>query len=132
MINIVTGDTRPIFKQIVDGIRLKIASGELVEGNKLPSVRGLALQLMINSNTVNKAYGELITLGLVESRQGLGFFVCPPRQLLSHKERQRRLDQAVDTFVIQTTGLDFSNDELLTAVSEKLPVKNLKKRTGSD
>ena len=48
---IVTGDARPIFRQIVDGIRKEIATGNLSHGCKLPSVRGLAMQLMINANT---------------------------------------------------------------------------------
>ena len=55
MLNIATGDTRPINRQIVDGVRRLIASGELPVGAALPSVRGLAQQLSINPNTVAKA-----------------------------------------------------------------------------
>ncbi|WP_346948977.1 GntR family transcriptional regulator, partial [Dyella sp.] len=59
MIDIATGDVRPISKQIVDAVRLKVATGELTPGWQLPSVRGLAQQLTINPNTVAKAYAEL-------------------------------------------------------------------------
>ena len=55
MIQIATGDPRPIGKQIVDAVRMKIATGELGAGDQLPSVRGLAQQLTINPNTVAKA-----------------------------------------------------------------------------
>ena len=72
MIQIATGDPRPISKQIVDGIRMKVATGELELGMQLPSVRGLAQQLTINPNTVAKAYAALTAEGWLESRQGLG------------------------------------------------------------
>jgi GntR family transcriptional regulator len=75
MIQIATGDPRPISKQIVDGIRLQIASGELELGAQLPSVRGLATQLVINPNTVAKAYRELEHEGVIELRHGAGAFV---------------------------------------------------------
>ena len=63
MIQIATGDPRPISKQIVDAIRMKIATAELARGDQLPSVRGLAQQLTINPNTVAKAYAELVNEG---------------------------------------------------------------------
>ena len=55
LIQIATGDSRSISKQIVDSIRMKIATGELLPGGQIPSVRGLAQQLRINPNTVAKA-----------------------------------------------------------------------------
>ena len=60
MVQIATGDPRAISKQIVDGVRMQIATGELKLGAQLPSVRGLAQQLTINPNTVAKAYAELV------------------------------------------------------------------------
>jgi GntR family transcriptional regulator len=122
MLNIATGDTRPINRQIVDGVRRLIASGELPVGAALPSVRGLAQQLSINPNTVAKAYGELTLEGWVESRAGLGLFVLPPRQLLSDAERARRLDEAVDRFTGDVIGLGYGNDEILDRVATELSV----------
>ncbi|WP_417465181.1 GntR family transcriptional regulator [Kordiimonas sp.] len=119
-IQIVTGDARPIFKQIVDGIRMEIARGELPVGTKLPSVRGLAMQLMINANTVAKAYGELTAQGLVEPRQGLGLFVSEPRQLLSEEEQKKRLHTAVDTFVNEVAYLEFRTEDILKEVQDAL------------
>lgn len=65
MLQIVTGDPRPIHRQIVDGVRRLIANGELPVGAALPSVRGLAQQLTINPNTVARAYGELTRKSVV-------------------------------------------------------------------
>lgn len=119
-IQIVTGDARPIFKQIVDGVRMEIAHGNLGTGAKLPSVRGLAMQLMINANTVAKAYADLTAQGLVEARQGLGLFVSEPRQLLSEEEQEKRLKTAVETFVNDVAYLEFSEAELLARVANAL------------
>lgn len=120
MLNIATGDTRPINRQIVDGVRRLIASGELPVGAALPSVRGLAQQLSINPNTVAKAYGELTLEGWVESRAGLGLFVLQPRQLLSDAERERRLGEAVDRFTGDVIGLGYSGAEVLDRVAGEL------------
>ena len=113
-------DPRPIIRQITDGIRLQIASGDLPVGSQLPSVRGLAVQLTINPKTVAKAYTELTNDGWLDSRQGLGLFVATPRQRLSETERERRLALAVETFVAEVVGLDFPLERVLDHVSDTL------------
>jgi GntR family transcriptional regulator len=112
MLQIATGDARSISKQIVDAVRMKIATAELVTGDQLPSVRGLAQQLCVNPNTVAKAYTELTTEGWVESRQGLGLYVATPRQRLSDAERARRLDEAIARFIRDVIALDYPPDEV--------------------
>ena len=120
MIQVNTGDARPLFRQIVDGIRLKVASGEFPAGMKLPSVRGLALMLTVNTNTVAKAYAALADEGLVEARRGVGLFVCEPRQTLSDDERERRLRQALKEFVGAVVSLGFPAETLLERVASEL------------
>lgn len=120
MIEIATGDPRPISKQIVDGVRMKVATGDLQLGMQLPSVRGLAQQLGINPNTVAKAYAELTAEGWLESRQGLGLFVAPPRQRLSRGERDRRFDEAVSRFVHDVVALDVPAGEVLSRLDAEL------------
>ncbi|ANB19568.1 GntR family transcriptional regulator [Dokdonella koreensis] len=110
MIQIATGDSRPIGKQIVDAVRMKIATGELESGDQLPSVRGLAQQLTVNPNTVAKAYAELTAEGWLEARQGLGLYVAPPRQRLSDAERARRLDEAIGRFLNEVVALGYPHD----------------------
>ena len=119
MIQIATGDPRPIGKQIVDAVRMKIATGELGTGDQLPSVRGLAQQLTINPNTVAKAYAELTTEGWLESRQGMGLYVAAPRQRLSDDERARRLDDAIGRFVNDVIPLGFPPDEVQARVGHE-------------
>jgi len=120
MIQINTGDSRPIFRQIVDSIRRQIAASELAPGTKLPSVRGLAMQLTVNTNTVAKAYNELTAQGWVESRPGLGLFVSKPRKLFSDREQERRLDAAIQQFINQVIGLDYDADALLARLERDL------------
>jgi GntR family transcriptional regulator len=112
MLQIATGDPRPIGKQIVDAVRMKISTGELEPGDQLPSVRGLAQQLRVTPNTVAKAYAELTAEGWLDARQGLGLYVAPARQRLSDAERERRLDEAIQRFLHDVIALDFAPDEV--------------------
>jgi GntR family transcriptional regulator len=127
MLQIVTGDPRPIIRQITDGVKRLVAGGELQAGDALPSVRGLAQQLSINPNTVAKAYAELTAEGWLLSRAGLGLFVAEQRQRLSDAERARRLDEAVDRFVGDVIGLDYPADTVLGRVADELSHYGLKK-----
>jgi len=119
-LQIAAGDPRPIVRQIVDAIRMKIATGELESGDQLPSVRGLAQQLTVNPNTVAKAYAELTTEGWLDARQGLGLYVAEPRQRLSQSERARRLDDAVSRFVHDVVALGYRRDEIIARVDREL------------
>jgi GntR family transcriptional regulator len=119
-ISVTTGSRTPIYRQIVDQARLAVATGALPPGQAMPSVRSLAERLVVNANTVVKAYSELVRDGVLESQQGLGFFVAAKRQIYSKAERVRRLRQAVDTFVHEAVFLDFSADEIRKAVDQKL------------
>jgi GntR family transcriptional regulator len=118
--HITTGSGTPIYRQIVDQVRLAVATGALSAGDAMPSVRSLAERLLVNANTVVKAYGELVRDGVLDSQHGLGFFVAPKRQIYSEAERRRRLGQALDAFVREAVFLDFTDDEIRQAVDEKL------------
>jgi GntR family transcriptional regulator len=120
VIEIATGDPRPLFRQIVDGIRRKVVSGELPAGNRLPSVRALAMQLTINPNTVAKAYAELTAEGVIEAQKGVGLFVAARRQRLSDEERQRRLDEAIDQMVSAVLPLGYEPDEVAERLRREL------------
>jgi GntR family transcriptional regulator len=119
-IRVATGQGTPIYRQIVEQVRMAAATGEIPTGFALPSVRSLAEQLVINPNTVAKAYGELARDGVLESRQSLGYFVAPKRQIYSRSERTRRLRQAAAVYVKEAICLDFSADEIQAAVNEIL------------
>jgi len=81
----------PIFRQIMHQIQRAVAARSVRVGEQLPAVRTLAEALVINPNTVARAYQELIREGLLESRSGRGVFVAERRQVFSEAEQERRL-----------------------------------------
>jgi GntR family transcriptional regulator len=119
-IDLTTGSGTPIYRQIIEQVRLGVATRALVAGDSMPSVRTLAEQNLVNPNTVVKAYAELVREGVLESHHGKGFFVAEKRQVYSRAERLRRLRQAVEAFVHEAVFLDFTPDEIRQVVNEKL------------
>ena len=80
MLTIDTRDPRPIYQQVVDGIKQAIARGELQEGESLPPVRQLASDLGVNLNTIATAYRELQKDGLITVKHGSGSVVTSRRE----------------------------------------------------
>lgn len=92
-------DSRPIYEQIVDKFRLLIINGVLKSEDKMPSVRTLAMDLSINPNTIQKAYGELERQGYIYTVKGRGNFVSEISKLVEdyRKEVFDKLDDVCDT-----------------------------------
>jgi GntR family transcriptional regulator len=127
-VEVIPGSGEPIYAQIGAQIRRAVASGRLGEGDQLPPVRTLAEQLTVNPNTVARAYSELTAEGLLESQAGRGVFIARRRQMLSAKERERRLDEAIRRFLNDTAFLDLTLhhiikrlETLASAYSKKTP-----------
>ena len=87
----------PVYRQIIDQVRGGMASGSLVAGDQLPTVRQLAVDLAINPNTVARAYRELELGGLLETHQGTGTFISAQKIKRGDAERERQLTQIVET-----------------------------------
>ena len=111
-LRISTGSSTPIFRQIIDQVRLGVATGRLKEGDPLPSVRALAEQIVVNPNTVAKAYTELARDGVIATHQGKGVFVAAPRPIYTTAERQRRLEPALANLVREAIALGFCEEEV--------------------
>ncbi len=114
------GGNLPIYRQLIDQVRYGIASGSLEIGEKLPSVRSLSEQLVVNHNTVAKAYNELVREGVLESRHGKGVFVGPQRERYTKAEKNRRLSASLDAFLSEARSLGLDDKQITTAVSERL------------
>jgi len=115
-----TGSNTPIYQQITDQVRLAVTTGRLAVGDQLPSVRALAEELVVNPNTVARAYGELMREGLLEARSGRGVFITPKRKIYSRAEGGRRLEALLDALMGEAMILDFKPDELRAAFEAKL------------
>lgn len=125
MIQINTQDGTPIYIQIVRQFKYLIAMGSLKAGDELPPVRVLAQQLLINPNTVAKAYKELENEGLIYTRPGAGTYVAPTRTLFSDEERYRIMGEHVDTLLVTAKHLNFSLDNLFSLIKERAGKINL-------
>lgn len=113
LLGLIPGDERPIYSQIADRVTFAIASGALRPGELVPSVRELAKQLVVNPNTVARAYRELQADGLLDAVRGTGMAVtgeAPERCRASRRDLVReRLRAAIDE--ARRSGLDPSEIE---------------------
>ncbi len=119
-IQITAGSSQSLYRQIVDQVRRLVASEKLALGESLPSVRQLAKELMINPNTVAKAYAELVRDGVLESQAGRGYFIARRKNIYSKIERLRRLDEALDLLISEAVTLDFSSEEIVDRLHSRL------------
>jgi GntR family transcriptional regulator len=115
-----TSSRVPIYRQLMDQVRQGVARGRLRPGSRLPSVRVLSRELVVNPNTVARAYTELEREGVLNTRQGLGVFVAEPQADLSTAARRERLSQALDRFLTEAVHLGFSADEVLSAITKRI------------
>jgi GntR family transcriptional regulator len=119
-IAISTGSSVPIYKQITDQVRLAVATGKLSIDDQLPSVRALAEELVLNPNTVARAYGDLAREGLIEARAGRGVFIIRKRKVFTREEGRRRLEPLLDSLIGEAMAMDFTGDDLRQAFEKKL------------
>jgi len=108
----------PFYKQIILQIEMAIADGRLTTGDQLPTVRGLAVELQVNPNTVARAYNELEIRGLVNSQQGTGTFISDKEVVLDDIERERVLSELTRDFITKASSYGFSIDELTNYLKE--------------
>src|SRR5579871_5166555 len=109
----------PIYRQIQDQIRYGIASGRLLPGEQLPTVRALAVDLKVNPNTVIKAYTELERQGILTTEQGSGTFVAAlPAVALGPADRQAKLAALCAEFLGQVAQYGFGPDDVLKAIRQ--------------
>lgn len=110
---------QPIYQQLVQQVREGIARGSLKPSEQLPSVRQLSRDLVINPNTVARAYTELEREGLLNNRPGLGVFVAAPKDELTKDARRQRLLESLDRFLTEAVHLAFSAEEVLQLVTTR-------------
>ena len=112
-------DGTPIYQQVMQQVRLLVSTGRLEPGEQLPAVRRLAQQLLINPNTVARAYRELESGGVVKSRRGAGVFVAEGSSPLSRKEKNRLVNERIDALLIEADQLNFDTETVLTMVKQR-------------
>src|SRR3954463_6101523 len=112
-IHISTADGVPIYLQIVNQIKYLVSSGRLTAGEELPPIRALAEQLVVNPNTVARAYRELEAAGIGEKRRTAGTYVSDQGSPLARRERLKILTERVDALLAEARQMDVSFEELI-------------------
>jgi GntR family transcriptional regulator len=118
-IHISTNDGVPIYVQVVNQIKFLVASGRLSAGDELPPIRVLAAKLLINPNTVARAYRELETAGIVEKRRTAGTFVSEQGSPLARRERIKILTERIDTLLAEASHMGVTFDDVMKLVEQR-------------
>lgn len=107
-----TSSGRPIYEQITDQIKSAIVTGQLAEGEQLPSIRALANSLRVSAITTKRAYADLEAAGLIETVQGKGTYVAGGNAELIREEQLRQVEELLARAVERGRGVGLSDDEI--------------------
>lgn len=118
-IHISPNDGVPIYLQIIQQIKYLVASGRLVAGEELPPIRTLAEQLLVNPNTVARAYRELEVAGVVTKRRTAGTYVSEAGSPLARSEQWRILTERVDALLAEAQQMNVSTEEIIELILER-------------
>jgi GntR family transcriptional regulator len=109
----------PLYVQLQQQIQHRILSGQLSHGTQLPSVRELSAELHINPLTVAKVYQILEREGFVETKRGIGTYVCHQAPHLKMDARRTQISGAVERLVMEALHLDLNEKEIQALLSDK-------------
>ena len=129
-IQILPGLDKPIYAQIVAQISENVAKGELSPGDKLPAVRKLAAELVINPNTVARAYNVLEQAGLVTTKTGSGTFISDPKLRTTDAADINMLTERMDTIITRGINLGLKSGDLVAMFKERLGKFANKQKSG--
>ena len=118
-IHISTNDGLPIYQQIVNQIKYLVASGRLATGEQLPPVRNLAELLLVNPNTVARAYRELESAGVLSTRRGAGVFISNAGSPLARREQNRILTERIDILLAESRQMNIGLDEVIKLLRQR-------------
>jgi GntR family transcriptional regulator len=109
--------TKPIYIQIMEKINKKIVRNEWKAGDKLPSVREMAVQTGVNPNTIQRTYSELERMGIVETRRGQGTFVTENVEVIERLREQLKRDIVAD-FIRNMTEFGFTMNDIIASLKD--------------
>ncbi len=118
-IHISPHDGVPIYLQIVNQVKYLVASGRLEPGAELPPIRTLAEQLLVNPNTVARAYRELEIAGVVVKRRTAGTYVSDAASPLARRQRLKIISERVDALLAEARQMNIQTDELIELIQER-------------
>lgn len=123
-IRITPSDGVPIYVQVVNQIKYLVAAGRLKAGEELPPIRTLAETLVVNPNTIARAYRELEVLGIVEKRRTAGTYITDQGSPLARRERMKILSHRIDLMLAEAGNMNVPFEDVLKLVQQRNSVLN--------
>jgi GntR family transcriptional regulator len=111
--------SKPIYLQIADRIIREIVRKELSPGDKLPSVREMAVQSGVNPNTIQRTYSELERMDIVETRRGQGTFVTEKEEVLSVLNEKVQ-EEVIELFIKNMRELGLTKEQMIKGLERYL------------
>jgi len=118
-IHVSSSDGLPIYLQIVNQVKYLVASGRLTTGAEMPPIRVLAEQLLVNPNTVARAYRELEQAGVVEKRRTAGTYVSDQGSPLARRERIKILSERIDGLLAEARQMGVDLEDIVKLVQQR-------------
>jgi GntR family transcriptional regulator len=120
----------PIYEQVKKEILRLVATGRLKAHDPLPSIRDLAAEIIVNPNTVARAYRELEQVGLISTQKGRGSFVAPRAGPDAENDRKTHLARVMDEAIAEARKFDLGEEDILRIFEERLGKNATKTRGG--
>jgi len=111
-------DGAPIYRQIIQQIEYAILSGRMRPGDRLPTIRSLAVELKTNPNTIAKAYGELEIRGILATQVGSGTYIADKKPVIEDDSLDRKIHELVGRFVRDMRDLGVEKRELTRVLAD--------------
>lgn len=118
-LHVSTSDVVPIYLQIVQQIKSLVAAGRLAPGEELPPIRVLAEQLLINANTVARAYRALATAGVLTNRSTAGTYVADGAVPLAREQSLEVLAGRVDALLVEARRMKIGLETVLELIRQR-------------
>lgn len=113
----------PIYIQIINSIKADIINGKLKTGDKLPSIREMAVKFKVNPNTLQRVYQELERSNITYTQRGTGSFVREDEDMVKNLKREMATE-VVENFIESIKSFGFDNEEIIRVVKESLEGRN--------
>ncbi|MDR2901061.1 MAG: GntR family transcriptional regulator [Treponema sp.] len=108
----------PIYRQIIQQIEYAVLSERMKAGDKLPTIRSLAVELKTNPNTIAKAYGELEIRGILETQVGSGTYISDKKPEIADDSLERKISEVLSRFMQEMRGLSVEKRKLIKLVND--------------
>jgi GntR family transcriptional regulator len=114
----------PIYRQIIQHIEYAILSGRMKPGDRLPTIRSLAVELKTNPNTIAKAYGELEIRGILATQVGSGTYISDKKPVIEDDSLNRKIREVLGRFVQELKALGVEKRELVKLIDSYIKEEN--------